>query len=359
MHQPTAGISRQFVMQILHNLLVLTVVSCCGQAEAAVIRSQLRSFLRTAPNLNVCSEGHGRWRSPVGEDGKGKFDLVISYWSNSMKPVSFLEDSSEVHLNVAGQSEIKYVLRSYEKNGLLDYVRNVVLLMDAQVVRKIGLPTFFDYSSKPIRIVTDEDMGLDNTGNGNGKWSKRLTMHKIPGISDYFLYSPDDAFLVSKFDPNQHFYDNKTGKVVIYGYGTYTEGWCDQRSVGSGHGPVLINKCAMGAVADFYKDRGWLTRGATEGHKSVDALCLYSGWMSRVGKHIGYMQGPPDSFGNLFFQECHGCSIASLQYMHVTFVNVQGNGYTDEYPKNPAAAAAFETWLDKTFPIPSRFEIKT
>jgi len=266
-------------MKNLVAIVILVAAGCCRQAEAAVDRpapasdtqklllgalrgvwadtsasrdalqkkaalarklSLVRERARAlGPNISVCkNDKDGRWPSLLGADGKGKFDLVVTWWIGERQPqLSLLQSASKVHLNMLleGQSEIKYLLRSYEKNGLLDHVRDLVLLIDADVVKQYGKPRFFDYSNKHIRVVTDEDMGLDNSGTGwYGKWSKWLNMHKIPGISDYFLYTSDDTFLVSKFDPKQHFYDEKLGYPVIYSYGDYKIGWCD-RFAGSHH----------------------------------------------------------------------------------------------------------------------------
>jgi len=361
-------------MQRLATLLLLIA----GQAEAAFLSRQ-----GSEPNIAACAGKDGKYPSPFGEDGKGKFDLIITWWNGAKQPpLSLLQTGSKTNskMRIEGQSEIKYLLRSYEKFGLLDHVRDLVLLIDSNVIKKFGRPRFFDYSNKHVRVVTDEDLGLDNNGtigtDGNewyGKWSKALSMHKIPGISDYFLYTPDDTYLVSKFDPKHHFFNAESGKPVIYDYGDYTIGWCDNMmGLGTGHGPIMVDKCAMGAIADYYKDKGWLTGGVTKGKKIMDATCLYSNWMVKSGwEEVRYgspaFHSADGSNVKSRYLECHtngGCDANDLDTLQtqLTFLNVQGWGVSDEYEhefgKHPKDEEVFKKYLHKNFVTPSRFEVK-
>jgi len=317
-------------------------------------------------SLDECAAG-GHWPSPFGANGEGKLDLVISWFTDklqsSVKSHSLLKVSSRTkeddELKIENNAEVKYQLRSFEKHGLLKHVRDVIFLMDSAVLEKYGAPRFFDYAGgegagatrNRIRVVTDKDIGVDNTGcEGCGKWSKRLAMHTIPGLSEYFIYTPDDVFMLKPFDVAA-FFDAQSEKPVLHGFGTWTEGSCEGgQPVGTGHGPALINKCAYEAVAAHYQESGF-RGGVMKGRNAMDAVCLYSNTMMSQWTFHNYGSGLD------FFQECHtngGCDLTVPP--NAMFVNIQGDGVSDEYTQNSQLLAAAKNFLHSEFAEPSRFE---
>mmetsp|Transcript_122815 Transcript_122815/g.216413 ORF Transcript_122815/g.216413 Transcript_122815/m.216413 type:complete len:397 (+) Transcript_122815:53-1243(+) len=319
--------------------------------------------------LDLCTVDHrrnGRWPPLGGEDGQEKFDLVLSWWTGRPQfDIASEQEPALLHRRAGHEadefyeheSEIKYSLRSFEKFGLLDHVRNLVLLIDEEVIHKFGAPRFFNYTNPHLRIVTDVDMGWNNTGTNAGKWSKRLSMHEIPGISDYFLYAPDDDFLINRFSI-EAFWNERLGRPKIYNYGHYQEGWCnEERPFGAGHGPVLISKCAMHAVVEHFKDE-WPSPGSTRGMKALDALCLYS---NVVSERWDYIQ-EQDTM-NYFLKECHtngGCHTSRLNALpplQGMFVNLQGNGISDEYGPNNKEHQSLAEYFRRQLHTPSRFEL--
>jgi len=345
-----------------------------GMSTANTVTASIsdeHSSANTKDALEKCLV-NGAWPSLVEANGVRKFDLVISWWTD--KPQTQTSNSSfanvsSMSLANAGskmemQSEIMYALRSYEKNGFLEYVRDIVILVDAEVIEKFGKPRFFDYTKKNIRVVTDEDMGVDNRGCLDcGRWSKWLFMHKIPGLSEYFVWAPDDVFMQSAFHLHA-FFDEAQKKPVMYDFGDWKCGWCDHGlEVGSGHGPVLINKCAMQNVAESYSMRGYQA-GKTKGRDAIDALCIYSNEVM----HDGWLYKDAAKTSESFFEECHtnaGCIIGDMR-RDTLFVNVQGTGVSDEYPS--LAAGGWRQELKEIgarndadrffsqFSVPSRFE---
>lgn len=317
--------------------------------------------------LDLCTVDHrrnGRWPPLGGDDRREKFDLVVSWWTGrpqfGLHHVPTLlqrrvdEETAEFFEH---ESEIKYSLRSFEKYGLLDHVRNVVLLIDEEVIHKFGVPRFFNYTNPHLRVVTDVEMGWNNTGTNAGKWSKRLNMHDIPNLSDYFLYIPDDAFMTNRFSLDA-FWNEELGRPKIYNYGSYEEGWCnDERPFGAGHGPVLISKCAMRAVVEHFKD-DWVLPGSTRGVEALDALCLYSNVVSDRWDSI-----PEYETFKFFFKECHtnsGCQTSRLNYGPLgkgMFMNLQGPGISDEYGPNDNQRKALAEYFSRELRTPSRFEL--
>jgi len=303
-----------------------------------------------------------------------KFDLLISWWTNKpqsdhmvsknyVRPDQGHRASSLLQMEASSrfenQAEIKYALRSFEKHGLLDHVGNVYILVDEDVLKSFGAPRSFNYSNKALHIVTDNDMGVRTQVGQQTKWRKHLAMDKIPNLSEYFLWLPDDNFMMRDFKMN-YLYDTAQGKPIMYNHGTYSLGWCDgMRAVGSGHGPVLINKCAYTAVAENFWRPGTNLHLESSESKPIDPLCLYSNSMKQTWIWRSRDQR--------FLKECHtngGCSPFDKAEGPL-FVNLQGNSVSDEY----ASIVGKPKWLEKAlprgangffhenFPKPSRFEI--
>lgn len=313
---------------------------------------------RVGGTIGSC-HSQGRWPKPE------KFDLIMSWWTD--RPQSDIKQSSAASLlqessssGFENQAEIKYALRSFEKHGLLDHVGTVFLLVDAAVIDKHGAPRFFNYSNKALRIVTDRDLGVeDKTCPTCGKWRKFLALDKV-GVSDYFLWLPDDNFMLKPFQMD-YLYEEATGKPQLYSYGSFSLGWCDGLPpVGSAHGPLFVNKCAFDGVAlNYWK----LMRAHGMGVKrSLDVPCLYTNGMKSFWKWRAH--------DSRFHRECHtnapnGCPPWDPQDTPL-FLNLQGNGISDEY----SSTAAKESWGAKlvmphgparwfhdSFPTPSRFEL--
>lgn len=326
-------------------------------SKVAEALSARMTACQVTPEMTACNQSSKdacRWPEPK------KFDLLISWWTNSAQsnihehqPPSFLQESATSRFE--NQAEIKYALRSYEKYGLLDHVDNIYLLIDQITMEQFGAPRFFNYSNRGIHIVTDRDMGVQDTPtSGSDKWKEFLALDKIKGLSDYFLWLPDDVFLMKPFKMDS-LYNSDSGKPSLYSFGTFALGWCDgMHAVGSTHGPVFMNKCAYSAVADKYF--------RTHGDKMIDVPCLYTNGAMAHSDWKG-----PDT---RFHRECHtnafsGCNPYGKDRTPL-FMNVQGNGISDEYAANPAKEPwglksvfphGAQSWFHEEFPKPSRFEV--
>mmetsp|Transcript_121766 Transcript_121766/g.191105 ORF Transcript_121766/g.191105 Transcript_121766/m.191105 type:complete len:412 (-) Transcript_121766:24-1259(-) len=324
---------------------------------------QRRVFKNENMNLTACQVG-GKWPE------LDRFDLVISWWTNKNQsnirrsrngPASLLEQRTQSRFE--NQAEIRYALRSFEKFGLLKYVRNVHLLIGDDVLAKYGAPRFFNYSNKLIRIVTGTDIGVPKKCEGCGpidQWSKLVVMHSIPGLSDYFLWLPDDNFLLHDFHLSS-FWDAKAHRPILRSYGSWSLGYCAHgRAVGATHGPVLLQKCAMQAVLDAYFGSGTngtkLIADHAAKHNPIDALCLFTRAMSPYWTDLGMEK--------TFHSECHtnGYSRNSCR-TDATFINIQGTGVSDEYPPGIKRDGGLmshgtENWFHEQYPKPSQFELQ-
>jgi len=309
-------------------------------------------------SVKHCRSG-GRWPSPVGANGSGKFDLVITWFQKSAARPTVARGTSlsetQSGMRFENNSEIKYQLRSFEKNGLLDYVRNVIILVDHTVIENNGPPPFFEYGER-IRVVTDLDIGIDNSGCEDGcgrEWAKWLTMHTIPDLTEYFIVSSDDIFLMKPFQLS-NFFNEVEGKPILHQLGSFNSGWCDGGvSFNSAHQPHLINKCAMRSVAKHYADHGF-RGGIMKGRSKIDAICLFSNAM-----RTEWIETTPGLVSS-WYRECHtnaGCDVTGTAFDSM-FVNFQGPGISDDYGDgNAATRGAMKELLHKEFGEPSRFEM--
>jgi len=288
-----------------------------------------------------------------------EFDLVISWTTRTQQSdikaslTNLLEMASST--SIENESEIKYALRSFEEHGLLDHVGTVYLLMDQSVLETFGAPRFFDYKNKALRIVTERDLGVKYIG--KSKIDQFLNLDRIPGISDYFLWVPDDNLMMKPFRMD-YLYDPAQGKPLLYSFGTYSLGWCDNlQAVGSTHGPVLFNKCAYSTAAENY----WRMRKGGGANQSIDVLCLYTNALKSHWVWKGFALD--------FHRECHtngGCS-AFRPDEKPLFFDVQGNDISDEYsslrvgpmPEKWLMPDGPTTWYHEQCPKPSRFEQST
>lgn len=317
-----------------------------------------RMMQRFNETMRTCTT-EGKW-PPL-----NKFDLVISWWTNRKQSDMHPKNASSLlqQSSLSGfenQAEIKYALRSFEKYGLLDHVGTVHLLLDAAVVDKHGLPRFFNYSKANLRIITDRDLGVEDTAATSGtKWRKFLSIDKIPGLSEYFLWLPDDNIMMKPFKKEFLYHQDKP---LLYSYGKFSLGWCDSMEpVGSTHGPVLFQKCAFQAVANHYW-RSPDSLGRQLIGKAIDVPCLYDKVMTYFWRQMGR--------NVRFHNECHtnsnsptGCSIKPKN--PPLFVNLQGPGISDEYiggdaRDNPGARdimpKGVASFFHDKFPQPSQFE---
>lgn len=320
---------------------------------------------KTRIDFKACRDPTGRW-PPL-----QKFDLVMTWWTHKAQvanrssafpanngTASLLEISADS--GIENQAEIKYALRSYEQFGLLEHVRDIVIFVEARVIEKYGKPRFFNYSKKSIRVVTDRELGIEVdllNCDSCSKWNRRLMMHTIPGLSEYFLYVPDDNLMMNKFHIST-LWDANKGKPILRNYGTYSDGWCGFNGdpFGTAHGPILLNKCAMKAMVDLYRDQmsfGIVRDKRPEKGRYLDALCLFSNAVENEWVYNRSNAG--------FHQECHtnaGCRIDELSRGTKTlFVNLQGQGVSDEYPADANIEEAAKRFLHKAYPLPSRFEV--
>lgn len=130
---------------------------------------------------------------------KRNVDIDLVYlWVNGNDPawiakrdafIGKAEDNSPINCKgrSADNDELKYSLRSVEKYA--PWIRKIFVVTDNQV------PQWLDTSNPKIRIVDHREiMPLQNLPCFNSSLIEKF-FHKIPGLSERFLYANDDMFI--------------------------------------------------------------------------------------------------------------------------------------------------------------------
>ena len=120
------------------------------------------------------------------------------------------------------------------------------------------------------------------------------------------------------------------------------------------HGPNFLNRCAMRYVIETYN----VTKP-----NELSPTAVAIGMMKKENLLAGFYGYQSNKFREvlphktMFFQECHTNGHCKTPNFNGIFVNIQGQGVSVEYPKSDRLKSLFGDWFNKTFPLPSRFEL--
>ena len=151
-----------------------------------------------------------------------KIDLIYT-WVNGSDPAFFREKLYWLALsdNIDPQSasnvrffehdELRYSLRSAKQN--VPWINHVYIVTNGQI------PSWIDLSNAWISIVTHREiMPLESLPTFNSQ-AIEANIHKIRGLSEYFLYANDDCFFYRPLSPE--FFFSSKGKVKVLKGGLY------------------------------------------------------------------------------------------------------------------------------------------
>lgn len=106
----------------------------------------------------------------------------------------------------ADSGELKYSLRSVEKNA--PWIRKIFIVTDDQV------PKWLDTSNPRVQIIDHKDiMPAESLPCYNSTILEHY-LHKIPGLSEHFIYSNDDMYINKPVSPDTFFASD--GMPIIY-----------------------------------------------------------------------------------------------------------------------------------------------
>ncbi len=89
-------------------------------------------------------------------------------------------------------NELKYSLRSVEK--FAPWIRNIIIVTDNQI------PDWLDVSNPKIRIVNHSDILPEMALPTFNASAIETSLHKIPDLSEHFLFANDDMFFGNHVD---------------------------------------------------------------------------------------------------------------------------------------------------------------
>ena len=119
-------------------------------------------------------------------------------------------------LHRAANSQARYVNRDelrYSLRSLYYYapwVRNIYLVTDDQV------PDWYDADCQDLRIVSHKELFPDKSSLPTfNSHAIESVLHRIPGLSEHFLYMNDDVFLSSIVQPESFFEVNGVARAFL------------------------------------------------------------------------------------------------------------------------------------------------
>ncbi len=107
------------------------------------------------------------------------------------------ETSADCKGRYADNGELKYSLRSVEKYA--PWIRKIFIVTDAQV------PGWLDTSNPKIQIVDHKEILPPESLPCFNSTLLEMNFHKIPGLSEHFIYSNDDMFINKPVAPETFF----------------------------------------------------------------------------------------------------------------------------------------------------------
>lgn len=325
-----------------------------------------RAALQRGRSGGVSAACHAAAEAAAG----GSFDVTITWFVSKTqsedqrlhdpdaligrKPVTFIQERIE------NNNEIAYLLRGMDQFGMLPHVRRIYVVLDREVVKNYGAPRKVNWSNPKLRAVYTQDLNI--TG-ASSEWAKLATFHRIPGISEWFLYIPDDILVTSDFSMDMlfngkmpRFWMNKDLYVTPQKDCPMKDGMSILQ--GPAHLPWLVSRCHMEQVEREYATNFKAVR-ADESNE-FDAHCVYDSWMNGQG-----LTSKSYDHNNHYGVVCHlgthwsqcpigtdaagepnaGTALKRVLEDPPVFLNLQGMGYSDEYAADDVVTRASLKWL--------------
>lgn len=147
----------------------------------------------------------------------GKYDIVYT-WVDENDPErqeymkKYLKDYNEDGNNRDSRynqnNELLYSIRSAEKN--CPWLRNIyVVVKDGQV------PMFLNFKNPRIKLINHSQIMPKDSLPTFNSLAIETCIHKIPGLSDMYVYMNDDIFVMKPFELNEVSVSWKPGKDKI------------------------------------------------------------------------------------------------------------------------------------------------
>lgn len=146
-------------------------------------------------------------------------DLVVPYVD--MNDPNWIELAKENNINISpnrfrGQGDFfKYFFRGIDKN--MPWINNIFLLVQSES----QVPTWLDRTK--VKVILHSEFIPEQFLPVYNSCAIEMFIHNIPGLSEHFIYSNDDMYVVNKLSVDrffsedkvyQHFYNNSNDRFL-------------------------------------------------------------------------------------------------------------------------------------------------
>jgi hypothetical protein len=339
--------------------------------------------------------------TPSGDPLAGEIDLVFT-WVDYGHP-GFCEAVFGRAPTCTGDfAELKYVLRACETLGFTRRLRRIhVVHSDLHPP-----PAYLRRDHPQLSFVKDSEIARSADHLPfRSKEAVMANIHRIPGLSEWFLYSSDDHVALRPWEMVSRFLwarpslrRPRGGPVIItadwlpqrhyHPLEVHCAGWLNGVVTSAGllerrfgrrrrylpsHGPLLMSRRTMAEIESIWPEEIERTsRGTQDGHLAIDVL--HNELMVDTGRAVRRSFNEKGPGGLLYSKEIHTDTpylrppattekVARLAALlaeaerSAVFVNLQGPGISDEDAPAPAYRALVYGWLERRLPLRSSFEI--
>jgi hypothetical protein len=161
-------------------------------------------------------------------------------------------------------NELMYSLRSLEMNA--PWIRHVWIVTDNQI------PNWLDLNNPKITVIDHIDiMPAEALPNFNSH-ALSANIHRIPGLSEHFLYLNDDVFFGAPSDPTFWFAPNGTSRIH------YTNGKRPGSSIANRTVPVQARENAIRLTEVYSQNNGYQMRNLQHGPHPLSRSLMEEVW---------------------------------------------------------------------------------
>lgn len=266
-------------------------------------------------------------------------------------------------------SEVVFSLRSFEKFGLMKFVNRVFLLYDDD---QHGPPTFLKEDQDKVVAFPLSSL-VAGTAFVNRRRRMHASMafaHKIPNLSEWLLFMPDDVVQVRDLDLGRLF--DKGGKpkaqllpfvstnmvatVLLNHFGNHS------RLGGDYHSPFVFKRCFAEEIEAEFCEKLFVCSDKTD-----ESVCEFAGFHFQmfVQNFQALREGSKIVFNGDLAHEIHTNDKPSAELFRsklleglgkALFLNLQGPGISDDYEFESSLRIAVDEWYTQNFPHKAGWE---
>ncbi len=307
--------------------------------------------------------------------GDREIDIVYTWVDDKdtrwqQKKAFYAPASSGQSPRYAEYEQLRYSLRSLA--SYCPFVRNIYIVTDDQK------PHWLDLDHPKIRLIDHRDIFPDSSVLPVfNSVAIEANLHRIPGLSENFIYMNDDFFFGSPVSEQTFVHSNGIGKIFLESspnaYGEILDDYEDTRKLSLYsaqvflkkmgrnpfywplHVPMIKNREVMAeAEACFQEEWERTRRSRFRESETISPLYLvYSYYAYETGRAV------QDSIPHRYLSTDDKNLEKSLQTLGTEIKEGRCKVFciNDHRTVEPKATMAVKTFLERTFPIPAPWEL--